>query len=179
MSVEGDTSTNDMVLLLANGKACNRNPTAGDFKAFQKALDFVCLSLAKMIIKDAEGASRFVEIKVEQAKDIVQAKKVAFKVANSPLVKTALFGRNPNWGRIAAAAGCADNAVRANRLNIYLGAVKVLQKGVALNVDRERLNKVFKKDKIEIKIVLGLGRIATRVFTCDLSDRYVKINAQY
>lgn len=179
ITVEGDTSTSDMVLALANGKACNKGLRARDFKAFQKALNFVCLSLAKMIIKDAEGASRFVEIQVEQAKDIVQAKKVAFKVANSPLVKTALFGGNPNWGRIAAAAGCADSAIKADRLNIYLGAVKVLQKGVALNVNRGRLNKIFKKDKIEIKIVLGLGRFAARVFTCDLSDRYVKINAEY
>jgi len=179
ITVEGDTSTNDMVLALANGKACNKGLRARDFKAFQKALNFVCLSLAKMIIKDAEGASRFVEIQVEQAKDIVQAKKVTFKVANSPLVKTALFGGNPNWGRIAAAAGCADSAIKADRLNIYLGAVKVLQKGAALNVNRGRLNKIFKKDKIEIKIVLGLGRFAASVFTCDLSDRYVKINAEY
>lgn len=179
ITVEGDTSTNDMVLALANGKACNKGLRARDFKVFQKALNFICLSLAKMIIKDAEGASRFIEIQIEQAKDIIQAKKVAFKVANSPLVKTAIFGGNPNWGRIAVAAGCADKAIRADRLNIYLGAVKVLQKGVALNVNRRRLNKIFKKDKIEIKIVLGLGRSATRVFTCDLSDRYVRINARY
>ena len=179
ITVEGDTSTNDMVLALANGKACNKDLKAGDFKIFQKALNFVCLSLAKMIVKDAEGATKFVEIQVEQAKDVSQAKSLAFRVANSPLVKTAIFGENPNWGRIVASVGAADKAVRQDRLSIYLGPEKVMQKGVALKANQKKLNKVFKKNEIQIKIVLGLGKFTTRIFTCDLSDKYVKINAEY
>ena len=179
ITVEGDTSTNDMILALANGLAGNKAMTAGDFKVFQKALNFVCLSLAKMIIQDAEGATKFAQVQVEQSKSIAQAKRVAFKVANSPLVKTALFGEKPNWGRIAACTGAADKKVELDRLDIYLGAMKVLKKGTALKINQQRLNKIFKKDEIQIKIVLGLGKYATKVFTCDLSDRYVRINAEY
>ena len=179
ITVEGDTSTNDMVLALANGMAGNKNFKPQEFKVFQRALNFVCLVLAKMIVKDAEGATKFVEIQVEGAKDTTQAKKVAFKVANSPLVKTTLYGENPNWGRIAAAVGSAEGAVSENRLSIYLGAIRVLQQGVAVKVNQQRLNKVLKKDEIQIKIVLGLGKFAARIFTCDLSHRYIKINAEY
>ncbi len=179
ITVEGDTSTNDTVLILANGLAGNKNFSPEEFKIFQKALNFVCLSLAKMIIKDAEGASKFVEIYVEGARNTVQARKVAFKVANSALVKTALFGQNPNWGRIAASAGSADNAVRAQSLDIYLGAIKVLGKGLALKVNQQKLNNLFKKGHIQIRLKLGLGKFTARVFTCDLSHKYVDINAKY
>ncbi len=179
ITVEGDTSTNDMVLALANGKACNKELKVRDFKIFQKALNFVCLSLAKMIVKDAEGATKFVEIQVEQAKDISQAERIAFRVANSPLVKTAIFGENPNWGRIAASCGAADKDVREDSLSIYLGPEKVMHKGIALGANQKKLNKVFKKNEIQIKIVLGLGKFRTRIFTCDLSDKYVAINAEY
>jgi glutamate N-acetyltransferase/amino-acid N-acetyltransferase len=179
ISVEGDTSTNDMVLVLANGLAGNKSLRARDVKTFQQALNFVCLSLAKMIVQDAEGASKFVQIQVQGARNIAQAKRIAFKVANSPLVKTAIFGENPNWGRIAAAAGCADKAIKPDRLSIYLGPVKVLEKGVALKVEQHRLRNIFRKADIQIKIVLGLGGCCARVFTCDLSHKYVDINARY
>jgi len=179
ITVEGDTSTNDMVLVLANGLAANKKLNLKDLKVFQAALSFVCLALAKMIVKDAEGATKFVEVKVEAAGNIAQAKRVAFKVANSPLVKTAIFGENPNWGRIAAATGCADRHIEQNKLDIYLGALKVLQKGVKVKLNQNKLDKAFKKKEIQIKINLGLGRSAARVFTCDLSDKYLKINAEY
>lgn len=179
ITVDGDTSTNDMVLVMANGLAGNSRLGAGGLKRFQQALNFVCLSLAKMIVNDGEGASKFVEIAVEQAKNHIQAKKVAFKVANSPLVKTALFGEKPNWGRIAACVGAADEAIKADKLNIYLGKIKVLQKGAATKTNKLSLREIFKEDEIQIRITLGLGRFAARVFSCDLSDKYVKINAEY
>jgi len=179
ITVEGDTSTNDMVLALANGLAGNKRFTAQDFKLFQEVLNFVCISLARMIIKDAEGATKFVEVKVEGAKSTAQAKLVAFKVANSALVKTAIFGENPNWGRIAAAVGCADKSIRQDKLDIYLGQVKVLQKGAGLKTDQQKLKRMFKQEDIQIKIGLGLGKVASKVFTCDLSNKYVKINAEY
>lgn len=179
ITVEGDTSTNDMVLIFSNGLAGNKTINAGDFKVFQQALNFVCLSLAKMIVKDGEGASKFVEIQVQEAKDIAQAKRIAFKVANSPLVKTAIFGEHPNWGRIAAAVGSADKNVKEEKLDIYLGALRVLQNGIALKVNQQRVNKIAKKDEIQIRIALGLGKSFLQVFTCDLSEKYVKINAKY
>jgi glutamate N-acetyltransferase/amino-acid N-acetyltransferase len=179
ITVEGDTSTNDMVAVLANGLAANKAITGQDFKVFQKALNFVCLSLAKMMVEDAEGASKFVQIQVEKAKSVSQAKKVAFKIANSALVKTAIFGENTNWGRIAACAGAADEAVKENSLNIYFGPVKVLQNGVAVKINQQRLKRVLKKKEIEIRIVLGLGTSEACVFSCDLSHKYVSINARY
>ncbi|MBL7085063.1 MAG: bifunctional glutamate N-acetyltransferase/amino-acid acetyltransferase ArgJ [Candidatus Omnitrophica bacterium] len=179
ITVEGDTSTNDMVLVLANGLAGNKSMSAQDLKVFQKGLNFVCLSLAKMIVQDGEGATKFVEVYVEGAKNIAQAERIAFKVANSPLVKTAIFGENPNWGRIAASTGMADKDVEQKNLSIYLGGIKVLEKGAALKINQQRLKKIFKKKDIQIRVGLGLGKYAARVFTCDLSNEYVKINAEY
>lgn len=179
ITVEGDTSTNDMVLVLANGLAKNRAMSTADFEVFQEALNFVCSTLAKMIVKDAEGATKFVKIHVEEAKDISQAKRVAFKVANSPLVKTAIFGENPNWGRVAASAGCADKDIKEQSLSIYLGPIKVMQKGLALAANQQRLRQILQKDEIQIRLKLGLGKTQVEIFTCDLSDRYVKINAEY
>ncbi len=179
ITVEGDTSTNDMVLILANGLAGNKSMSAQELRLFQKALNFVCLALAKMIIQDAEGATKFVEVCVEQAGNIAQAKRIAFKVANSPLVKTAIYGENPNWGRIAASVGMADKGVEQRLLSIHLGKIRVLAKGTALKTNQQGLKKVFKDNQIQIKIALGLGKYAAKVFTCDLSNEYVRINAEY
>jgi len=179
ISVDGDTSTNDMVVILANGLAGNKKLTSKELKLFSKALNFICLYLARAIIQDGEGASKFIEIQVEAAKDINQAKNVAFKVANSPLVKTAIFGENPNWGRVAACAGAADDKVDQHKLNIYLGSIKVLNKGARTQVKQEKLISIFKKKEIQIKINLGLGKISTKVFTCDFTHKYLEINAKY
>jgi glutamate N-acetyltransferase/amino-acid N-acetyltransferase len=179
ITVEGDTSTNDMVLALANGLSRNSKLSTKEFALFQEALNFVCLTLAKMIVKDAEGATKFVEIEVEGAKDVAQAKKIAFKVANSPLVKTAIYGGNPNWGRIAASAGAADTVIRDSTLDIYLGSVKVMQKGAALKTDQKKLNGIFKRKEIQIRIGLGLGKAKVKIYTCDLSRKYIDINAEY
>ncbi|NQS99495.1 MAG: bifunctional glutamate N-acetyltransferase/amino-acid acetyltransferase ArgJ [Candidatus Omnitrophica bacterium] len=179
LTVEGDMSTNDMVLALANGLAGNKTISRIDFEVFQKALNLVCLTLAKMIVKDAEGATKLVEVLVEGAKSLIQAKKVAFKVANSPLVKTAIFGEQPNWGRIAAAVGSADMNIKEKKLNIYLGGTKVLGNGVGTKQNQNKLNRIFKKDEIQIRITLGLGKFNTRAYTCDLTDKYIRINAKY
>jgi glutamate N-acetyltransferase/amino-acid N-acetyltransferase len=179
VSVEGDTSTNDTVLALANGLAGNDRLGSREFQIFQKALNFVCLKLAKMIAKDAEGATKFVEIQVEKAKNFVQAKKIAFRVASSPLVKTALYGKNPNWGRIVAVTGCADFAIREEKLSIRLDGVMVFNRGIAVRVSPQALKQVFRKREIQIRISLGLGKFSAKVFTCDLSQKYVSINAKY
>ena len=179
VTVDGDTSTNDMVIALANGLAGNSKMQQKDLQLFQRALDFVCLNLAKMIVRDAEGATKFIEVRVEGANNFAQAKKIAFGVARSPLVKTAIFGSNPNWGRIAAACGAAERGVNADKLGIYLGRVKVMDKGAASKINAQALKSAFQDKQVLIRISLGLGEASTRVFTCDLSDRYIKINARY
>lgn len=179
ISIEGDTSTNDMVLALANGLAGNVKMGPKELKAFAAAVNFICLYLARMIVQDGEGATKFVKIKVKGAKDITQAKNVAFRVANSALVKTAIFGENPNWGRIAACVGAADTKVRQKSLDISLGQIKVLRKGTKQDVKPEKLQSLFKKKEIQITINLGLAKAAIMIFTCDLSHKYIHINAKY
>ncbi|MFH1245279.1 MAG: bifunctional glutamate N-acetyltransferase/amino-acid acetyltransferase ArgJ [Candidatus Omnitrophota bacterium] len=179
ITVDGDTSTNDMVLALANGLAGAAPLQGADLQNFKEALNFLCISLAKMLIRDAEGGTKFIEIHVEQAKCIAQAKRVAFKVANSPLVKTAFFGENPNWGRIAASIGAADRNIHQEKVVIYIGKEKVMEKGAGCAASQQRLNTLLKKKNILIKIGLGMGDARATVFTSDLSYKYVQINAEY
>jgi len=164
---------------MANGFAGNKALKDKDYKKFCQALNFVCLNLARKIIQDAEGATKFVEINVVEAKDLIQAKKVAFRVANSPLVKTAIFGQNPNWGRIAAVVGAADPHIQHDKLSIYLGGIGVMKNGASRKFSLQKLNKIFGKHKIQIRIKLGLGKIKTKVLTCDLSKEYIRINSKY
>ncbi|MFH1046540.1 MAG: bifunctional glutamate N-acetyltransferase/amino-acid acetyltransferase ArgJ [Candidatus Omnitrophota bacterium] len=179
ITIDGDMSTNDMALVLANGLAGNQPLKQKEYAQFQSALRYVCLELAKMIVKDAEGAKKFVRIRVEGAKSLVQAQKVAFKIANSPLVKTAICGENPNWGRVAASVGSADQDVSQEKLAIYLGPLKVMHRGAAVKADHQKLNSLFKAAEIDIRVNLGLGEFSQCVFTCDLTEKYVKINAEY
>ncbi|MBN3038412.1 MAG: bifunctional glutamate N-acetyltransferase/amino-acid acetyltransferase ArgJ [Candidatus Omnitrophica bacterium] len=179
ITVEGDTSTNDMVLILANGLAANAKLSRRNLGLFQEALEHVCLSLAKMIVKDAEGGTKFVAIEVKEANNALQAKKVALKVANSPLVKTAIYGENPNWGRIAACVGAADGAITQGNLSIFLGSEKVMHHGAAIATNSTKLGTIFKKSEIQIKICLGLGKAKATVYTSDLTHKYITINAEY
>lgn len=179
ITVDGDTSTNDMVLALANGLAVSAPLQGADLQNFREALNFVCLSLARMLVKDAEGATKFIEIQVEEAKSIAQAKRVAFKIANSLLVKTAFFGENPNWGRIAAAIGAADKNINQEKIVIYLGREKVMEQGAAVTASPKRLNALCKKKDIFIKVILGIGNARATILTSDISYKYVQINAEY
>ncbi len=161
ITVDGCMSTNDMVTLTANGLAGNTViTTAGqDFETFYRALEHVCIDLAKKIVLDGEGATKFIEITVNGAKDFNQAKMIAMKVANSNLVKTAAFGSNPNWGRVAAAVGALGLKIAEDDLKINFSS--------------------FKEKNISIKVGLSLGRGEATVWTSDLSCDYVKINAEY
>ncbi len=162
ISVDGCMSTNDMVVILANGLAGNKTiTTAGkDYQKFCQALTFVCLDLAKKIILDGEGATKFIEITVVGAKTKVQAKQAALAIANSNLVKTAAFGSNPNWGRVAGAVGS-------------LGIRTVTEKNLKIKYSP------FHKKNIHIMVDLNLGKKKATVYTCDLSYDYVKINGDY
>ncbi|MFZ9840732.1 MAG: bifunctional glutamate N-acetyltransferase/amino-acid acetyltransferase ArgJ [Candidatus Nanopelagicales bacterium] len=169
---DGSMSTNDTVILMANGSS-GAKPEIRDFTT---NLLEVCDSLAKQIIRDAEGATVFVEVIVEGATAEDQALKVARKIADDLLVKTALFGRDPNWGRIAAAAGSAGAKIDPNRLDIWLNGELVCLAGEA-NGDRDRVK--LDGDEVEIKVQLNLGSFSSRVLTTDLSTAYVLENSDY
>jgi glutamate N-acetyltransferase/amino-acid N-acetyltransferase len=182
ITVDGDTSTNDMVLALANGAAGNRRIAAGtkELKKFQACLDAVTRSLAHQVVRDGEGATKFVEITVRGAKNPVEAKRAALAVARSSLVKTALFGEDANWGRIMAALGCSGVDMDETRTDIYFGKTRLVERGVAAGkaAEREAAHALKQRD-IQIAIDLRKGKGESTVWTCDLSHEYVKINAAY
>ena len=160
ISVDGCMSTNDTVLVLANAAAGNKVISAGvDLENFSQALELICLDLAKMVVSDAEGATKFIQINVEQARNMLEARKVALSIANSVLFKTAIFGENPNFGRVAAAVGASGFKIKAERLKINLGSLKGKQ--------------------VKLTVVLSRGKSRCTVYTSDLTPEYIKINAAY
>ena len=182
ITVDGDTSTNDTVVVLANGLAKNKIIEEGGagYAKFSAALEAVLLSLAKMIVKDGEGATKFVEVEVTGAADAPDAKKAAKAIANSPLVKTALFAADPNWGRIAAAAGYSGAKMDPDALEIWFDGVQIVKRGLGTGIKAEsEAAKVLKKAGYRIKVALGAGKAHARVYTTDFSYDYVKINAEY
>ncbi len=182
VTVDGDTSTNDTVIILANGVAGNRAITrnSAEYGKFKDALAAVLLALAKMVAKDGEGATKLVEVMVEGAASSAEAKLAAKAVSNSPLVKTALFAEDANWGRIACAAGYSGAEMDADNLEIWFDKVCMVRGGVGLGQKAEaKASEVLKKKEYKITIKLGAGDASARVFTTDLSYEYVKINAGY
>ncbi len=181
VTIDGDMSTNDMVVILANGLAENEEIKEGEksFQVFRKALDFVTISLARMIVADGEGATKFVEIKVKNAQSFQEAKKAAYAIANSNLVKTALFGEDANWGRIMAALGQAGIKLREEKINIRLGRKTIVKGGQAAKFDRAGIKKIMSGKDIRITVDLKLGEGEAVVWTTDLSEDYIKINSCY
>ncbi len=181
ITVDGDMSTNDTALILANGLAENPKPNLGNkyFSQFSQALNFICLELAKMIVADGEGATKVIKVCVRKAKTFKEAKKIAFKVANSNLVKAAVNGGDPNWGRVAAAVGASDVDIDEDKMDLYLGNKLVLSKGVPLNNSYSHLRRLFRKKQVEVKIDLNKGKAQAYVLSCDLSEEYVRLNARY
>jgi len=180
ITVDGDTSTNDMVLCMANGMAGNSPFDNKDLAQFQKMIGHVCRSLAMMIAKDGEGATKLVEILVRRAKSEKDAEKVGFAVANSSLVKTALFAGDPNWGRIMAAIGYSGANIREERISISFDKVKMVKNGLGLGKEIEKkVAEVMKNKEYMITIDLNVGSCETSVWTTDLTYDYVKINVAY
>ncbi len=181
ITVDGDTSTNDSLFMLSNGQA--ENPTfAGDTEyslVFQQALTIVCQNLAKSIARDGEGAKRLIEIQVEGAANLEDARLIARVIAGSPLVKTAVHGADPNWGRILAAAGRAGADFDIDMVDLYLGESPVLLKGARTGVDEKELSSWLRQVEVIIKLNLNLGQGKAAAWGCDLSAEYVKINADY
>jgi glutamate N-acetyltransferase/amino-acid N-acetyltransferase len=182
ITVDGETSTNDMVLLLANGQAGNPAVKAGSkaYKDFVTALTHVCKTLAFKIVEDGEGATKFVTFKVSDAKTEKQAQQIGKRLANSLLVKTALFGEDPNWGRIISAVGSAGVPIKPAKLEVVLNGVPLVKNGEHVKgVSSSALQKAMKKKEIEIDIGLHMGKAYAETYTCDLSYDYVRINAEY
>lgn len=177
ISVDGDTSTNDTLLLLASGASGVQLKKVA--KEFQRALNDVCASLAEQIIADGEGVQHMVTLAIKQAKSKDEARQVARAIANSPLVKTAWAGADPNWGRILAAIGYSGVVLDAAKVNIYFGEQQVCRNGAAHPFDEKKAHAHLSQSKYEIRIELGRGRESLRFLTCDLTAEYVRINADY
>jgi glutamate N-acetyltransferase / amino-acid N-acetyltransferase len=184
ITVDGDTSTNDSFMLIASGKAGNAEigATGGDdYVALRDAVTDVATTLAQTIVRDGEGATKFITVRVEDAKDEAECALVAYAIAHSPLVKTAFFASDPNLGRILAAIGYAGIAdLDVNKVDVYLDDVMVAQRGGrAASYEEAQGQRVMQQPEITVRVVLRRGNAATSVWTCDFSYDYVKINADY
>ncbi len=181
ISVDGDTSTNDTLLVLANGQAGAPSIQAGTtaHRAFAKALEEVCQSLALQIVADGEGAQRVIEIEVRHARTEADARRIAQTIATSPLVKTAFAGGDPNWGRIFAAAGRAGVKFDPARVDIHMAGIPVLRRGLPLDFNERAASNRMLEKQVEVIVDLHGGQESTRFWTCDFTAEYVRINASY
>ena len=182
ISIDGDTSTNDTLLVLANGTANNpqiEDLASPDGQAFLEGLTAVCQHLAKAVVRDGEGATRFVTITVRGATDNADAKQAAMTIAKSPLVKTALYGADPNWGRVLCALGYSGAEIDPDKVLLSFGGMRVLEGGMPLPFDEKAASDLLNVPEITIDADLGLGDGIATVWTCDFSENYIKINAEY
>lgn len=181
ISVDGDTSPSDTLLLMANGMAKNelitsKNPMAG---IFQQALNQVCIYLAKAIARDGEGATKLIEINVKSAANLKEARQAARTIVSSNLVKAAIYGNDPNWGRVTAALGRSGAQLEEAKLDVYMGKIQVLKQGAPVSFDKADAINVLKQKEVPITVVLNIGAAAATAWGCDLTEQYVVINAEY
>ncbi len=183
ISCDGDTSTNDMVSIFSTGTAKNstiKNITDSKIKEFDASLHAVLLNLAKRVAADGEGASKFIKIDVYNSKTQDDAKKIAFSIANSNLVKTAIAGEDPNWGRVVMAIGKSNININLNKLSIIFGKIKIIEKGQLSNSYNElEVSEYMKNENIDIGVDLGVGKKSFTAYTMDLTKKYIEINANY
>ena len=183
ISCDSDTSTNDMVTIFSTGKIKHpkiNNINDEKIKEFDEALNKVLLNLAKRVVSDGEGASKFITINVENCKNETDAKKIAFSIANSPLVKTAIAGEDPNWGRIIMALGKAGIIFDVDNLSLKFGQISIIQKGkLNFNYNEDETSEYMKNDNIEINVDISSGSKNFTAYTMDLTKKYIEINADY
>ena len=180
ITIDGHMSTNDTIAIIANGASgVNIANNSQELQLFQQGLNYVTGYLAKAIVKDGEGATKFIQIDVAGARSRTDAAKIARSIADSPLVKTAINGEDPNWGRIVSAAGYASVELDESKTNLYINNILIFAKGMPTQSDLSKLSASMKNSDINIRLELGLGDCADTVWTCDLSHEYVTINAEY
>ena len=182
VTVDTDTSTNDTVQILATGSARNSEITeaSGDsYDAFCEGLEFVCIELAKKIAQDGEGATKLIEVVVKNAKNETEAEQAARSIAESPLVKTAVFGKDANWGRILMAVGKSEAQFDPYQVNVWLGDYQLVKAGMDSGFDEEKATQLFSEDTVTITVDLNAGDAEATMWTCDYSYDYIKINADY
>ncbi len=179
VSIDGDTSTNDTVIVLANGQSGTEKLSEADLKKFIKVFNELTLELAKSVAKDGEGATKFIEIEVKNTKTKKDAKLIASTIATPPLFKTAIFGADANWGRVLAAAGRAGINFDFTKADIYMGGIAVFKKGKPLNFSEKLAKKSLLKKEVKITLDLHTGKEISKYYTCDFSYDYVKINGDY
>lgn len=181
ISVDGDTSVCDMVIILANGEANNSGIVKEDaeYQKFKESLELVCTSLSKSIAKDGEGATKLIEVIADGALNEADALKVVSAISKSPLVKTAINGEDANWGRIITAAGYSGADFDPNLVDIFIGNLMVCRNGIALDFNEEEAKKILKEKEVKITIDLKRGKASDRMWTCDFSSGYIKINGSY
>jgi glutamate N-acetyltransferase / amino-acid N-acetyltransferase len=181
VTVDGDSSTNDSFLVLANGAAGNEPIRAGSVEAGQlrAGLEQVARELARSIARDGEGATRLISVRVVDASSEADARMAARAVASSSLVKTAVHGGDPNWGRIVCALGYSGAELALDRLHLSVGGLVVFERGAGVDVDLAAVRRAFEQPEIEIVATLGLGDASAEAWGCDLSEEYVRINAEY
>ncbi|GAA0207238.1 bifunctional glutamate N-acetyltransferase/amino-acid acetyltransferase ArgJ [Selenomonas dianae] len=181
ISIDGDMSTNDMAIVLANGAAGNPKITEknADYEAFKETLLALCQGISEKIAADGEGATKFITVHVKGAKSFADAKTVGMSVANSPLVKTAFFGEDPNWGRVICAVGYAGVPMNPNHTTVKFGGIPVYADGMGVSYDADALRMVMTAHDIVVEIDLKDGTEEAKVWTCDFSYEYVKINGEY
>ena len=181
ISIDGDMSTNDMAIVLAKGAAGNAKITAegADYEAFKATLAEICKGLSQRIASDGEGATKFLTVHVTGTKSFADAKTIAMSVAKSPLVKTAFFGEDPNWGRVICAVGYAGVPMNPETTVVKFGGIPVYAHGVGADYDEAALKRVMGEHDIVVDIDMGMGTQEATVWTCDFSYEYVKINGEY
>ena len=181
ITIDGDMSTNDTALIMANGMLGNSEikENSASYKIFKNALDEITYELSRLIIKDGEGATKLITIEVKGAADEKEAEKAAFSVANSNLVKTAVYGNDANWGRIMAALGYSGIKFNDENVAIHLGNIKVVNKGTGAGKDADANNYLKNNSEVSILINLSKGSASAKVLTCDLTEEYIRVNAEY
>jgi len=182
ISVDGDSSTNDMTSVLANGLAGNTlidSIDCKDYAALTAALTEVCIYLAQQVVRDGEGATKFLEITVQGAESDADAKKAVLAIAKSPLVKTAFFGQDANWGRILCAVGYSEATLDPDKISLNIGDVTIVKQGMGVSFDEQALKDIMEEQDIIVTVDFGLGEGHATMWTCDFSYEYVKINGEY
>ena len=181
ISIDGDTSPNDMMLIMANGLAGNKpiSPRSRQADAFQQALDQLCIYLAKCVAGDGEGATKLIEVTVSGAPSVAKARLAARAVVSSPLVKAAIHGGDPNWGRIMSAVGQSGVEIVESKIDLHIGSICVVKAGCPLSFDNQELVNVLRSSQVPINLQLNLGTATATAWGCDLSEEYVTINSQY